>query len=260
MTGATDCVYLPNRWQRRSSGRLELCEVQKGAGTDMSKILIIEDDREMQFVLSDNLQAEGHETVAATTGAAGLQQWKAGDVDLILLDLMLPDASGIEICKQIRTQDGDTPIIMLTAKTDEIDKVVGLEVGADDYVTKPFGVRELLARVKAMLRRSARSSAQPMQECTLGDVVVDFARRELRRGRHTEKLTRYESDLLRFLAENRGESMSREKILEEVWGAELSAGNRTVDNYIARLRAKIETSPSHPRHILTVHGAGYRLV
>jgi DNA-binding response OmpR family regulator len=226
----------------------------------MPRILIIEDDKDMQFVLSDGLQAEGYETAVASEGQEGLARIRDGNVELVLLDLMLPDLSGIEVCRQIRTRNGALPVIMLTAKTEEIDKVVGLEVGADDYVTKPFSMRELLARIRALLRRSTRAEARPVAEAAIGSAVVDFAHRELRRGTRSESLTRYEADLLHFLALHRGETVSRERILEEVWGAELNSGNRTVDNYIARLRAKLEASPARPQFILTVHGSGYKLV
>jgi DNA-binding response OmpR family regulator len=226
----------------------------------MPRILIIEDDKEMQFVLSDGLQAEGYETTVAGGGNEGVARSREGNVDLVLLDLMLPDISGIDVCRQIRERNVDLPVIMLTAKTEEIDKVVGLEVGADDYVTKPFSMRELLARIRALLRRAARAQTQTIAEIAIGATTVDFAHRELRRGARSESLTRYEADLLHFLAIHRGNTVSRESILEEVWGAELNSGNRTVDNYVARLRSKLESSPARPQFILTVHGAGYKLV
>jgi DNA-binding response OmpR family regulator len=226
----------------------------------MSRILVIEDEPDMQFVLSDNLQAEGHEVGTASTGREGLRLLLGGGYDLVLLDLMLPDIGGFEVCKAIRAEDPRVPIIILTAKGEEIDKVVGLELGANDYVTKPFGMRELIARVKAALRCSAQSAAEPVRECSIGDAVADFTRCEIVRGTAREKLTRHECDLLRFLAAHRNRVVSRQSILEEVWGRPDDPSSRAVDNYVSRLRSKIEEDPSRPRHLLTVHGSGYKLV
>jgi DNA-binding response OmpR family regulator len=226
----------------------------------MAKILVVEDEADMRFVLSDNLGAEGHEVESAPTGREGIAMALSGRFGLIILDLMLPDISGIEVCKAVRMQDPSTPIIILTAKGDEIDKVVGLEVGADDYVTKPFGMREFLARVKAALRRSGPFHDEAMRECVIAGVSVDFVKREAVRDNRRTPLTRYESDLLQYLALNKGRTVTRERILQDVWGRELASGDRTVDNYIARLRSKIEREPNRPEHILTVHGSGYKLV
>lgn len=226
----------------------------------MARILIIEDEPDMQFILSDNLRSEGYEVEAVSRGREGIAQALSGNFAIILLDLMLPDVNGVEVCKAIRAHDRETPIIILTAKGEEIDKVVGLEVGADDYVTKPFGMREFLARVKAALRRSHRLHGEPLQDCRIGDVRVAFQARELTRGKEKIRLTRYENDLLRFLAENRGQVVARKRILEEVWGTAAGEGSRIVDNYVARLRARIEKLPDNPQHLLTVHGSGYKLV
>jgi DNA-binding response OmpR family regulator len=226
----------------------------------MSKILIIEDEEDMQFILSDNLRAEGHDVDLAAGGREGLRRALEGGYGLILLDIMLPDLSGLEICKMIRARDRATPILMLTAKGDEIDKVVGLEVGADDYITKPFRMRELLARVKAALRRSGRLYPEAVPEVSLGELRIDFQRQEVSVGGRLQRLTPYESELLRFLAAHRGEVVSRERILETVWSVAPSPSNRTVDNFVARLSQKIETDPSRPRHVLTVHGEGYKLL
>lgn len=226
----------------------------------MARILIIEDEEDMRFVLSDNLLAEGYEVETAATGRDGATRALAGDFALILLDLMLPDISGLEVCKAIRAQNRSTPIIILTAKGEEIDKVVGLEVGADDYVTKPFGMRELLARIKAAMRRSGGLPGQQLTECAVGDACVNFSTRTLTRGGERESLTRYETELLRFLVLNRGNPVSRARILREVWRTEPTAETRTVDNCVKRLRAKIEPVPAEPRHILSVHGIGYKLV
>ena len=226
----------------------------------MANILIIEDEEDMRFVLSDNLLAEGYDVEAVATGREGAARALAGEFSLILLDLMLPDLSGLEVCKMIRAQNRTTPIIILTAKGEEIDKVVGLEVGADDYVTKPFGMRELLARIKAAMRRSGGLPGQQLTDCAIGDVRVDFGARELARGAARESLTRYEAELLRFLALNRGQPVSRARLLREVWRTERTAETRTIDNCVKRLRAKIEPAPASPRHILSVHGIGYKLV
>jgi DNA-binding response OmpR family regulator len=225
----------------------------------MQRILVVEDEADMRFVLSDNLQAEGYGVEAVGTGKQGIERGLSGDFALVILDLMLPDINGIEVCKKLRAKDQRTPIIILTARGDEIDKVVGLEVGADDYVTKPFGMREFLARIKAVLRRAEQSPAASVTETTIGDMHVDFRRREIRRGDRIETLTRYENDLLQLLAAHRAEPVSRRRILEAVWGADQSSGNRTVDNCIVRLRAKIESDGS-PGNIQTVHGVGYRLI
>ena len=226
----------------------------------MKRILVIEDEADMQFVLTDNLEAEGHRVTAVGTGQDGLEQASGGDFDLIVLDIMLPDINGFEVCKQIRARGLLTPLIMLTAKGDEIDKVVGLEIGADDYVTKPFAMREFQARVMAALRRGPQQGVRAPNRCEIGDIQVDFTRHEILRGDEREHLTRHENDLLRCLAEHRGEPVSRKQILEEVWGVNSSPTNRTVDNCIARLRGKLEPDPGTPRYIITVHGAGYTLV
>ena len=227
----------------------------------MPKLLVVEDDTDMQFVLADGLQAEGFAVECVAGGREAIAKALSGAFDLVLLDLMLPDISGIEVCKLIRAEDRALPIVILTAKGTEIDKVVGLEVGADDYVTKPFGMRELVARIKAVLRRAGRLYAEECAECVIGDARVDFRTRELVRGEARIRLTRHENSLLRFLAQHRGQAVSRSRILEEVWHTrESSEGNRTVDIYIARLRSKIESDPANPRHILTVRGLGYKLV
>ncbi len=226
----------------------------------MTSILVIEDEADMGFILSDNLGAEGYTVQVATTGRQGLQAALSGQYALVLLDIMLPDVNGIEVCKQIRARVPQLPIIMLTAKDAEIDKVVGLEVGADDYVTKPFSMRELLARVKAQLRRATQPAAEAPQACRIGESDVDFTRQELTRGDRREALTTHETALLQLLAANRGQPVSRKRIYQEIWGIEATPSNRAADNYIARLRAKLETEPAAPRHILTVHGSGYKLV
>jgi DNA-binding response OmpR family regulator len=225
----------------------------------MQRILIVEDELDMQFILTDNLEAEGYDVTAVGTGQDGLNQAQEGGFDLIILDLMLPDTNGFEVCKRIRVQDPSTPLVMLTAKGDEIDRVVGLAVGADDYITKPFAMREFLARVMAALRRGTQQQHAALGSCRIGDAEVSFVHHEIVRDNRRDRLTRLENDLLRCLSEHRGETVSRETILERVWGVEATAGNRTVDNCIARLRSKLEPDPGRPRHIITVHGVGYTL-
>ncbi len=225
----------------------------------MARILVVEDELDMQFVLSDNLETEGHEVDMTDSGREAVGKALSGEYSLVLLDIMLPDINGIEVCKLIRAENATIPIIILTAKGEEIDKVVGLEVGADDYITKPFSIRELLARIKAALRRVGQLHPDGLRECAIGDVTVNFSRHKITVDEGTERLTRYENDLLQFLVANRGQVVERDRILREVWGLDPTPANRTVDNYIARLRSRIEPDPSKPRHILTVHGKGYRL-
>ena len=227
------------------------------------RILIVEDEPDMQFLLTDALEGEGYDVVATASGVDAAER-VTGDsvVDLVLLDIMLPDLDGFEVCRRIRRTNPHVQIIMLTAKGGEIDRVVGLEIGADDYVTKPFSMRELVARIKAALRRTTPVASDALARCSIGRREVDFLRREVRAGAACEKLTRYESDLLQYLAARRGVVVSREGVLKDVWGvldAEPNANNRTVDNYVARLRTKIEDTPSSPQHLLTVHGKGYKL-
>jgi DNA-binding response OmpR family regulator len=225
----------------------------------MTRILVVEDEPDMQFVLSDNLGTEGYEVDLSASGREAVGKALSGEYALVLLDIMLPDINGIEVCKLIRSENATIPIIILTAKGEEIDKVVGLEVGADDYITKPFSIRELLARIKAALRRAGQLHPDGLRECVIGEVAVNFSRHEIAVDKRAERLTRYENDLLQFLVANRGQVVARERILREVWGLDPTPANRTVDNYIARLRSRIEPDPAKPQHILTVHGKGYRL-
>jgi len=226
----------------------------------MPRVLIIEDEPDMQFLLADNLQAEGFTVEVAATGKAGIERALSGDVSLVILDLMLPDISGFDVCKAIRAKDAALPIIVLTAKGGEVDKVVGLEIGADDYVTKPFSMRELVARIRAVLRRRRHEVDERPHECVIGCLRVDFDHREILRGTERVRLTRYENELLRLLAARRGQTVTRQEIAQKVWKRNFLSGNRTVDNYIVRLRNKIEPTPSRPEYILTVHGEGYTLV
>jgi DNA-binding response OmpR family regulator len=225
----------------------------------MSKILIVEDEPEMVVGLKDNFEFEGYEVATASDGVTGLERARALKPDLIVLDIMLPKLSGLEVCKTLRGEGVATPIIMLTARGQEVDKVVGLELGADDYVTKPFSVRELMARVKAILRRSD-ASPRRLSRYAFGEVDLDFeVYRATRLGKPLE-LSPREFELLRYLIERKGETVSRDKLLEDVWGYDNYPSTRTVDTHIAKLRAKIGDSGSDPRYVLTIHGMGYKFV
>jgi DNA-binding response OmpR family regulator len=225
----------------------------------MARILVIEDDPAILRGLADNLGCESHDVLTAGDGESGYALARSRNPDLILLDLMLPRMSGYELCRKLRAENVATPIVMLTARGDEADRIVGLDLGADDYVTKPFSVRELLARIRAVLRRAQTQSAMPA-EMRFGNVVVDFRRYEVRKGGRPVELTRKESGLLRLLAARSGEVVTRDDLLNEVWGCDASPTTRTIDNHVASLRAKLEDNPSDPQHLFTVHGVGYKWV
>ena len=225
----------------------------------MSRILVVEDDPAILRGLADNLKFESHEVLTATDGEAGYRLFREEKPDLIILDLMLPKLSGYEICRKVRGEGLTTPILMLTARGEEADRVLGLDLGADDFVTKPFSVRELMARVRALLRRAHPPKALP-DELRFDDVQVDFRRYEARKGEKPLEMTRKEFGVLRLLAARSGEVVTREDLLNEVWGYENYPTTRTVDNHIALLRSKLEQDPSEPRHLLTVHGVGYKFV
>jgi DNA-binding response OmpR family regulator len=227
----------------------------------MAHILIIEDEPAMQLGLKDNLELENYQVDIASDGEAGLQKIKAGTHDLILLDVMLPKISGFDICKAARAAGVKTPIILLTARGEEIDKVLGLELGADDYITKPFSVRELLARVKAILRRNNGSTPIHTTNVTaIGRLQIDFKSFTARDGDLEIKLSHKEFELLSFLHTNQNKVVTRYEILEKVWGYEEQITTRTVDNFIARLRQKVEANADQPKIILTVHGSGYKML
>jgi DNA-binding response OmpR family regulator len=225
----------------------------------MARILIIEDDPAILRGLADNLGCESYDVVTAADGERGYSLARTGQPDLIVLDLMLPRMSGYELCRKLRADGVMTPIVMLTARGDEADRVVGLDLGADDYITKPFSVRELLARIRAVLRRAQVQSALPA-ELRFGNVTVDFRRYEARKGGQPVELTRKEFGLLRMLAARAGEPVTRDDLLNEVWGYDATPTTRTVDNHVASLRAKLEDNPSDPQHLFTVHGVGYKWV
>jgi two-component system alkaline phosphatase synthesis response regulator PhoP len=222
----------------------------------MATILIIDDEAEMVRGLGDNLRFEGYQTMGATNGADGLRLALSEAPDLILLDVMMPQMSGWDVCRELRRKGIDVPVIMLTARGEEVDRVLGLELGADDYVTKPFSLRELLARVRAVLRRPGpRRKAEAL---AFGDVRIHLRGRQVFKAGQEVRLTRKEFDLLRYLVEHPGEVLTRDRLLEEVWGYERFPTTRTVDAHILRLRQKFEPDPERPAYILTVHGQGYR--
>jgi DNA-binding response OmpR family regulator len=223
------------------------------------RVLTVEDEPEMQVILRDNLEYEGYEVISATTGELGLQMAVARAPDLVLLDVMLPRMSGFEVCRRLRAERLTMPIIMLTARNAEVDRVAGLEIGADDYLGKPFGVRELVARVRVQLRRAHQPDRQPI-EVRLGDVVVDLRLRRAHIGRRPLDLSSREFELLEYLIDHADKVVTREELLSAVWGYGEAPLTRTVDNFVAKLRKKVERDPRDPRHILTVHGSGYRFI
>ena len=223
------------------------------------KILIIEDEPHIVLGLTDALEFEGFAVVSAGKGKDGVLLAKAEKPDAVLLDLMLPDTNGFQVCEELRRWDRFVPIVMLTARSQEIDKIRGLDAGADDYVTKPFSVNELIARIRAIFRRAARPAEAAPEVLTIGPVTVNVAAHTLARGKATTALSFYEVELLRLLYERVGQPVSRDEILQKIWGVEGGPSNRTVDNFIVKLRKKVEKSPDKPEHILTVYGYGYKL-
>ncbi len=227
----------------------------------MTRILIIEDEPSMQLGLKDNLEFDGYQVDIVDDGETGLEKIKSGNYQLVLLDVMLPKMSGFDVCKAARASDITTPIILLTARGEEIDKVLGLEFGADDYITKPFGVRELLARIKALLRRNQSTGyAQESQFVTLGRLQLDFNGYLAKENDQEVKLSHKEFEILHHLYLNKNKLITRHDLLQHVWGYDEHITTRTVDNFIARLRQKVEENPNQPKVILTVHGSGYKLV
>jgi DNA-binding response OmpR family regulator len=231
----------------------------------VSRILVVEDEPAILRGLADNLTRELHDVLTAADGETAYQLIKQKKPDLVILDLMLPKLSGYEVCRQMRAEGIATPILMLTARGEEGDRVAGLDLGADDYVTKPFSVRELLARVRALLRRGQPATATAsIDELTVDDISIDFRRYEARKADSPAgaplEMTRREFQILRALASRAGEVVTREELLNQVWGLEVYPTTRTVDNHIAGLRAKLERDPAQPRHLLTVRGVGYKWV
>ncbi len=227
----------------------------------MLRILVVEDEPNMQMGLRDNLEFEGYAVEIAGDGEAGLHALETGSFDVALLDVMLPRLSGFDVCRTARQRGIATPIIFLTAKGEEIDKVIGLELGADDYLTKPFGIRELLARIKAVVRRTHHDGEAAGHRLRIGRLDIDLYAYDARSDDKPVYFSHLEFEVLKKLYEYRGQVVSRDQLLEEVWGYEKSSPTtRTVDNFIMKLRQKLEPDPSEPRHILTVHGVGYKLI
>ncbi len=222
------------------------------------KILIIEDEAPISNIIKFNLKKEGYEVDTAFDGGEGLKKALKDDVSLVLLDIMLPVMDGFEVCKQVR-EKSNVPILMLTAKEEEVDKVLGLELGADDYITKPFGMRELIARIKANIRRTESEGTKEVPEDIkdFGAITLDMNRYEVRKNGEALDLTLREFELLKYLAEREGKVFSREQLLEEVWGYEYYGDIRTVDVTVRRLREKLEDDPGDPKFILTKRGIGY---
>lgn len=225
----------------------------------MPKVLIIEDEPKMVLGLRDSCEFEGYEVVVARDGEEGLNKVFAAKPDIILLDVMLPLLSGMDVCRTLRSRGIETPIIMLTARSQEIDKVIGLEIGADDYVTKPFSIKELLARVRAHLRRAAKQVAD-IETFQFSNVELNFKKYKASKAGMELELSAREFDILRYFIKRHGEIVTRDQLLDEVWGYASNPITRTIDNHIAKLRQKIEDTPADPKHIITVHRIGYRFI
>ena len=226
-----------------------------------SKILVVEDDQNLLDVLEYNLKQEGHDVFKAADGVQALEAARSSPPDLIILDVMLPKMSGFEVCRILR-KETTVPILMLTAKSEEVDKIVGLEIGADDYVTKPFSMRELLARIRAMLRRTEMAEQKPLGKETVyrvGNLEINADRRQATLDGKVLDLAPKEFELLAFLAENKGLVFSRAQLLERIWGYDYIGNTRTVDVHVRWLRQKIEDTPGKPKHLITVRGGGYKL-
>jgi DNA-binding response OmpR family regulator len=227
-------------------------------------ILVAEDDDNIRTGLVDTLESEGYRASPATDGKEAIDLFESEEFDLLLLDIMMPEKSGYDVCRVVRATNEDIPVIMLTAKGEEIDKVIGLQLGADDYITKPFGVHELLARISAVLRRSQRRAKEPKQEesgperFTFGLAEIDTRQYKVRRGENTFDISARELQLLKFFHSYPNEVLSRDRILNAVWGIEYGGTTRTLDQHVAQLRKKIEPDPARPRFLTTVYGGGYR--
>jgi DNA-binding response OmpR family regulator len=231
-----------------------------GFGTDKKRILIIEDDESISLGLRMNLEAEGYEVRIAEDGETGLERVRSRDegLDLVILDVMLPRRNGLEVLRVLRGEGNAVPVIVLSARGAEMDKVMGLELGAEDYVTKPFGLAELLARVRAVLRRDAIARPRSEDVVRAGDLEINSATRQVTKAGTAVPLTPTEFEILWYLVEAAGHVRSRDQIKSRVWGAGHHGTQRTIDNFLAQLRAKLEADPSEPRHLLTVRGVGYR--
>lgn len=226
----------------------------------MPTVMVVEDEDDLRRGLVLNLKREGYDVVEIGRGDLAVDAVLKENPHLLLLDVMLPGENGVSICRELREKGVETPIIMLTAKAEEVDRVVGLEVGADDYVTKPFSMRELLARIQVQLRRSARVGDRGISRYKFGDVDIDFDRYVATKNGTSVDLTSKEFEIIRLLVQNRGELVSRDRMLDEVWGYEAFPTTRTVDNHILKLRKKLEDDPANPRFILSIYGEGYKFV
>jgi DNA-binding response OmpR family regulator len=227
--------------------------------TELQKILIVEDEPDMVLGLKDNFEYEGYQVIVARDGKEGFGSALTEKPDLILLDVMLPKMCGLDVCRDLRSKGVETPIVMLTARGQEVDKIVGLEVGADDYVTKPFSIKELLARVRAHLRRATRHVGQ-VDTYKLGSLELDFKRYEAFRNGQELEFSPREFELLKYFIMHRGEIVTRNQLLDDVWGYDNYPITRTVDNHIAKLRQKVEVTAADPQYIITVHKIGYKFI
>lgn len=223
----------------------------------MHKILLIEDDAAIRLAIKESLESENYFVDEVDNSSAAFNKIHNDNYDLILLDLILPDMDGVELCKKIRAEDIRVPIIMVTSRKDEIDKVIGLEIGADDYITKPFSMRELLARIKAILRRASFDASKP-EKYIFGNVSIDFKKFVALKEDKPIKLSATEFRILHYFIQHEGEVISRDKFLDDVWGYDSFPTTRTVDNFILSLRKKIEDNPAEPKHLITVHKIGYK--
>lgn len=226
----------------------------------MTKILVTDDEPSMRQGLADNLEFEGYQVEVASNGMEALDKLSADDYDLLILDVMMPELSGFDVCRKLRQEKNTIPVILLTAKGEEIDRVLGLELGADDYIIKPFSLRELLARVKAILRRSNHDQAGHTEYESIGLLEVDFANYQALSSGTEIKLSHREFEVLHFLWKNKHQIVKRDDLLKDIWRYDEFPTTRTIDNFILRLRQKIETNPNDPKIILTVHGMGYKMV
>lgn len=224
----------------------------------MAKILLIEDEQALRRALQDALEYHGYSVMTAADGETGLRLAESENPDLVILDVMLPGIDGFEVCLRLRASKFVAPVLMLTARSEEVDRVVGLEIGADDYIVKPFSTRELMARVKAHLRRSSNEASTLPSRYSFGDVVVDFAGSSVTRGGQAVPLTSTELTILRLLVERKDEVVSRDQIMNLVWGYESLPESRAVDTHILNLRHKLEANPGKPKYLITVHGLGYK--
>ena len=231
-----------------------------GTSAPARRILLVEDEPSLVLTLSDRLMSEGYRVETAGDGEEALSRAAGGGFDLIVLDVLLPRKNGFDVCRDLRQRGQDTPVLMLTARAQVVDRVVGLKLGADDYLTKPFEMMELLARVEALLRRGRSPLATSAETYSFGAVQADFRRAEVRRDGQPLSLSALELRLLRHFIENRGLVLTREELLDRVWGYDATAVTRTVDVHVASLRQKIEPNPSRPQHIVTVHRLGYKFV